>query len=155
MERQRDVVAAICKNLEKSLGDMQAWIARLTETNQAMAGRIAKLQLEAAQRIDQRTREMALSGTGRLLRPVGIYDRDYYRQTQRSGFPAIFPRDRRRHADRHQCRRLDHRSLTLVDDGNRAERAALQAHWLSDVLAVHVGPPALDGLWLHPLPPTR
>ena len=44
---------------------MQAWIARLTETNQAMAGRIAKLQLEAAQRIDQRTREMALSGTGR------------------------------------------------------------------------------------------
>ncbi len=65
MERQRDVVAAHLKNLEKSLGDMQAWIARLTETNQAMAGRIAKLQLEAAQRIDQRTREMALSGTGR------------------------------------------------------------------------------------------
>jgi hypothetical protein len=38
----------------------------LTELNQAMAGRIAKLQLEAAQRIDRRTREMAQSGAGRL-----------------------------------------------------------------------------------------
>ena len=56
----------ISKNLEKNLGDMEAWIARLTELNQAMAGRIAKLQLEAAQRIDRRTREMAQSGAGRL-----------------------------------------------------------------------------------------
>jgi hypothetical protein len=65
-ERDRDIVAAHLKNLEKNLGDMEAWIARLTELNQAMAGRIAKLQLEAAQRIDQRTREMAQSGAGRL-----------------------------------------------------------------------------------------
>ncbi len=65
-ERDRDVVAAHLKNLEKNLGDMEAWIARLTELNQAMAGRIAKLQLEAAQRIDRRTREMAQSGAGRL-----------------------------------------------------------------------------------------
>ena len=64
--RDRDIVAAHLKNLEKNLGDMEAWIARLTELNQAMAGRIAKLQLEAAQRIDQRTREMAQSGAGRL-----------------------------------------------------------------------------------------
>ncbi|MFZ1935422.1 MAG: hypothetical protein WCB27_02770 [Thermoguttaceae bacterium] len=66
MEQQRDIVAAHLKNLEKKLGDMEAWIARLTETNRAMAGRIAKFQLEAAQRIDRRTREMAQSGTGRL-----------------------------------------------------------------------------------------
>ncbi len=66
MERDRDIVAAHLEKLEKNLGDMQAFIARLTETNQAMAGRIAKLQLEAARRIDQRTREMAQSGAGRL-----------------------------------------------------------------------------------------
>lgn len=66
MQRQRDIVATYGKNLEKNLGDMEAWIARLTKTNHAMAGRIAKLQLEAAKRIDQRTREMAQSGTGRL-----------------------------------------------------------------------------------------
>ena len=45
---------------------MQAWIARLAETNRAMAGQIAKFQLEAAERIDQRTRVMAQSGAGRL-----------------------------------------------------------------------------------------
>ena len=66
MEQQRDIVAAHRKNLEKSLRDIEALIARYTEANQAMAGRIAKLQLEAAKRIDRRTREMAQSGTGRL-----------------------------------------------------------------------------------------
>jgi hypothetical protein len=66
MEHERDLVDAHRKNLEKNLGDMEAWIARLTKLNQAMAGRIAKLQLEAVQRIDQRTREMAHSGAGRL-----------------------------------------------------------------------------------------
>jgi hypothetical protein len=66
MEQQRDLVAAHRKNLEKQLGNMEAEIARLTELNHAMAGRIAKLQLEAARRIDQRTRAMAQSGTGRL-----------------------------------------------------------------------------------------
>ncbi len=66
MERQRDVVIAYQKKLEQALGDMEAFIARLTKLNQAMAGRIAKHQLEAAERIDRRTREMAQSGTGRL-----------------------------------------------------------------------------------------
>jgi septal ring factor EnvC (AmiA/AmiB activator) len=66
MERDRDIVATQLKNLETSLGDMEAWIARLTALNQTMAGRIAKLQLEAAKRIDQRTRAMAQSGAGRL-----------------------------------------------------------------------------------------
>jgi hypothetical protein len=66
MESQRDIVLAHRTKLEKSLSDMEAWIARLIETNQAIAGRIAKLQLDAARRIDQRTREIAQSGTGRL-----------------------------------------------------------------------------------------
>ena len=44
---------------------MQAAIARFIEKNQAMAGQIAKYQLEAAERIDQRTRAMAQSGAGR------------------------------------------------------------------------------------------
>lgn len=65
MERERDIVAAHRKSLEKSLDDMEAWIARLNELNRAMAGRIAKLQLEAAKRIDERTREVAQSGSDR------------------------------------------------------------------------------------------
>ena len=65
MQRERDIVAAHRKDLEKNLGKMEAWIAHLIEINQAMAGRIAKLQLEAVQRIDRRTREMAQSGAGR------------------------------------------------------------------------------------------
>jgi hypothetical protein len=66
MERDRDVVKTHHQKLEKSLGAMQAWVARLIELNQALAGRIAKFQLEAAQKIDQRTRAMAQSGAGRL-----------------------------------------------------------------------------------------
>jgi len=66
LQHERDVVKALREKLETSLGAMQAWIARLTEINQAMAGQIAKFQLEAAQRIDQRTRAMAQSGAGRL-----------------------------------------------------------------------------------------
>ena len=66
MERVRDAVAALDAKLQKSLEAMQAWIDRLAATNQAMAGQIAKYQLEAARRIDQRTRVMAQSGAGRL-----------------------------------------------------------------------------------------
>ncbi len=50
--------------LDKELAAVNAEIARLIETNKAMAGRIAKLQLEAARRIDERTRAMAQSGAG-------------------------------------------------------------------------------------------
>ncbi len=63
--RQREVVANYRKQLEKKLDDMQAWVAQLIETNQAMAGQLAKFQLDAAERIDQRTRAMARIGTGR------------------------------------------------------------------------------------------
>ena len=61
-------------------GGSAGGIAKLIENNQAMAGRIAQQQLEAAQRIDQRTRAMAQSGTRGGNSGVGIYDRDYYRQ---------------------------------------------------------------------------
>jgi hypothetical protein len=62
---QRDLVAAYRKKLEEKLAAMQALVAKLIETNQAMAGQIAKFQLEAAERIDQRTRAMAQSGAER------------------------------------------------------------------------------------------
>lgn len=62
--RERDVVDTYRKMLEQALGAVKATADRLIETNKAMAGQIAKLQLEAARRIDERTRAMALSGTG-------------------------------------------------------------------------------------------
>ncbi len=63
---QRDVVATYHQALEKELAAVRADIARLIETNKAMAGRIAKMQLEAVRRIDERTRAMAQSGAGGL-----------------------------------------------------------------------------------------
>lgn len=61
-----DIVLAHRQSLEKKLSAMQAYISKLIATNQAMAGQIAKFQLEAVRRIDQRTRAMAQSGAGRL-----------------------------------------------------------------------------------------
>ena len=63
-EYERDAVAAYFKNLENAIADVQAAIEKLVKNNQVMAGRIAKYQLEAAERIDQRTRAMAQFGTG-------------------------------------------------------------------------------------------
>ncbi len=63
---RRDIVLAHHQSLEKKLSAMQAYISKLIATNQAMAGQIAKFQLEAVRRIDQRTRAMAQSGAGRL-----------------------------------------------------------------------------------------
>ena len=63
--RQRDAVAEHGKKIEEKRAALQALAARLIETNQAMAGQIAKFQLEAARRIDARTRAMAQSGTER------------------------------------------------------------------------------------------
>jgi chromosome segregation ATPase len=62
--RQREVVAAYHKTLEQEVAALKAAAAQLIETNKAMAGQLAKLQLEAARRIDQRTRAMAQSGAG-------------------------------------------------------------------------------------------
>jgi hypothetical protein len=63
---QRDVVAKYHQEIERESAALRAEIARLTETNKAMAGRIAKMQLEAVRRIDERTRAMAQSGAGGL-----------------------------------------------------------------------------------------
>jgi hypothetical protein len=62
---QRDVAAAYRKKLAEKLAAIEALVARLIETNRALAGQIAKFQLEAAERIDQRTRAMAQSGAER------------------------------------------------------------------------------------------
>ena len=62
--RERDAVATYRDTLEKALDAVQTASAQLIEKNRAMAGQIAKQQLEAARRIDQRTRAMARSGTG-------------------------------------------------------------------------------------------
>ena len=63
--RQRDEVAGYRERLEKKLAAIEALVARLTATNQAMAGRMAKYQLQAAERIDARTRAMAQSAAER------------------------------------------------------------------------------------------
>ncbi len=63
--RERDVVAAQLKILQEKVAAMQAAVARLIEWNRAMAGQIAKFQLEAARRIDRRTQAMARSDSGR------------------------------------------------------------------------------------------
>jgi hypothetical protein len=63
--RQQEVVTDYNKKLEEKLAAIQAMVAQLIATNQAMAGQIAKFQLEAARRIDQRTRAMAQSGAER------------------------------------------------------------------------------------------
>jgi hypothetical protein len=63
---QSGVVAAHHQALEKELAAIRAENIRLNETNKAMAGRIAKMQLEAVRRIDERTRAMVQSGAGGL-----------------------------------------------------------------------------------------
>lgn len=62
--RERDAVATYRTKLQKEVKAAKAAITRLIESNKAMAGQIANAQLEAARRIDQRTRAMAQSGTG-------------------------------------------------------------------------------------------
>jgi hypothetical protein len=65
VQRQREVVTDYCKKLEEKLAAVQALVANLIKTNQAMAGQMAQLQLEAAARIDARTRAMAQSAAER------------------------------------------------------------------------------------------
>ena len=61
--RQRDAVAAYLKTLQQDLDTAKADIDQLLKNNQNMAEQMAKLQGEAARRIDQRTRAIAQSGT--------------------------------------------------------------------------------------------
>jgi len=62
--RERESVAAYLKTIQKEVDAAKAAVNELIQKNKAMAGQIAKLQLEAARRIDQRTRAMAQSGAG-------------------------------------------------------------------------------------------
>jgi molecular chaperone DnaK (HSP70) len=62
--RQRDAVAAYLKSVEKELDAAQADIEKRLKDNREMAENMAKLQLEAARAIDERTRSMAQSGAG-------------------------------------------------------------------------------------------
>jgi hypothetical protein len=61
--RERTLVADVSKAIDAKVAEVRAEISKLLEKNQAMAGHIAQQQLEAAERIDQRTRAMAQSGT--------------------------------------------------------------------------------------------
>jgi DNA-binding transcriptional MerR regulator len=61
---QRDAVAAYLKTLQHDLDTAKADVDQLLKNNQNMAEQMAKLQGEAARRIDQRTRAMAQSGAG-------------------------------------------------------------------------------------------
>jgi hypothetical protein len=61
---QRDAVAAYRNTVQQEFNAAKASIDELLKNNQTMAEQIAKLQLEAARRIDQRTRAMARSSAG-------------------------------------------------------------------------------------------
>lgn len=63
-DRERDAVATYRTKIQQEVDAAKAAVTRLIESNKAKAGQIAKVQLEAARRIDQRTRAMAQSGTG-------------------------------------------------------------------------------------------
>ncbi len=64
MARQRDAVQAHLDNLQKKFAEAKAAAANLTKNNKAMAGQIAKSQLDATRRIDERTCAMAQSSNG-------------------------------------------------------------------------------------------
>jgi hypothetical protein len=64
-KRQRDVVDSYCSQLEARVKAIHEAVAQLIKTNQAMADKIASCQLEAARRIDERTRAMAQSSPER------------------------------------------------------------------------------------------
>ncbi|MGD0516682.1 MAG: hypothetical protein ABSA26_04035 [Thermoguttaceae bacterium] len=62
--RQHDAVAAHLDKLRKKFAEAKAAAAELIKNNKAMAGQIAKIQLDATRRIDERTRAMAQSANG-------------------------------------------------------------------------------------------
>ncbi len=65
MTAQRKLVADYLAKFQKALDEVRAAMKKTLQDNQAKAGQIAKLQLEAAERIDRRTRAMAQSGAER------------------------------------------------------------------------------------------
>ena len=63
ISRERDAVAAHHKILKEKLAAVNASVELAMKTNSAMAGEIAKIQLEASRLIDARTNRMAQSGS--------------------------------------------------------------------------------------------
>jgi len=57
--RQRDVVASLARQLQVRAAAYQSAVVKVLSTNKAVAGQIAKIQLDASRRINARTREMA------------------------------------------------------------------------------------------------
>jgi hypothetical protein len=64
IERQRDAVMAHLDKLKEKLAEAKSAVADLIKNNKAMAGQIAKIQLDATRRIDERIRAMAQSANG-------------------------------------------------------------------------------------------
>jgi hypothetical protein len=64
ISRQRDAVAAHLDILRKKFAETKAAAMEMIKNNKAMAGQIAKIQLDATRRIDERTRAMAQSANG-------------------------------------------------------------------------------------------
>ncbi len=60
---QRKLVSDYLAKFQETLERVRGAIKQLLQDNQAKAGQIAKLQLEATERIDRRTRAMAQTGT--------------------------------------------------------------------------------------------
>jgi hypothetical protein len=64
IERQRDAVKAHLDKLKEKIAEAKADVMDMIKNNKAMAGQIAKIQLDATRRIDERTRAMAQSANG-------------------------------------------------------------------------------------------
>ncbi len=61
---QRDAVKAYLDKLQEKIAEVKADVKKYIQENKAMAGQMAKLQLDATRRIDERTRSMAQSANG-------------------------------------------------------------------------------------------
>ncbi len=83
------------------------------------------------------------------ITPVGIYDRDYYRQPQRSGFSARMPSTivGTLIAINVAVWVVDLLTATTINTG----QGPIVIHWLSNVFGVHVGTPPPLELWWVPL----
>jgi cell division protein FtsL len=64
-ETARDTVAAHRQAVENKVAELQSAIAQTQKANQAAVAEIARIQLEATRRIDERTRTMAQAGAGK------------------------------------------------------------------------------------------
>jgi len=63
--RQRDLVAEHQEAVKTKLDAIEATIQQLLKENRALAGEIARLQVQASREIDARTRRLTLNGNGR------------------------------------------------------------------------------------------